>query len=383
MLGFFQNTKYNPLIPTYFILIPGDNCHIFDKLGGEVSLSTLQSKDVVGIYFSGRGRAVSPNLVEIYNKCKEEGKSFEIVSVSLEKDQTAFDKHYREMPWCALKFEDRSLKESLSDVFEVKDIPALILLKGDGEIIADNNTARSALSLGADYFPWGPEEMERGKADEREREAKKLAEAKEKEEKGYAEQEAAGKIPLRRHKGAPEDMVIGVDHSVKFDTVSTAAAPSAVVPSGKKAWYEVTFIEGDGISQMGWATSEFSTCDSRIARINSGGGVGDCTNSWGFDGLRKCKFFGGSTHWGKEFQPNSGRVLGVAADMENGKILFGLDGDWSEPMGVAFENVDCTLGLFPAITGQGMKVSVNFGDSEMKFGSPDESFEKLKDVVGK
>ena len=129
---------------------------------------------------------------------------------------------------------------------------------------------------------------------------------------------------------------------------------------------------------MGWATSDFSTSDRY-----SGDGVGDCTHSWGFDGQRVCKWFDGSHSWGKEFEATGGRVLGVAADTVEGKILFGLDGDWGEPMGVAFDNLSADLGLFPALTAQGMKVKVNFGEDEMKFGPPDESYGKLSDIVGK
>lgn len=361
---------------------PSESCHIVDKQGAEVSLETLQSKDVVGIYFSGHWcgpcRAFTPKLVEMYNQCKEQDKSFEVIFLSSDRDQASFDEYYGEMPWYTLKFEDRALKESLSDIFEVEGIPTLILLKGDGELICGDDDARTALKAGSDYFPWGPEEMKRANEEEEAREAAKAAEAKAKEEAVYAEMEAAGKIAIRRHKGSLDCMKIEADHSIKFESFSTVAAPTAVVPNGKKAWYEITFQEGSGISQMGWATSGFETCDRY-----TGDGVGDCTKSWGFDGQRVCKWFDGSTSWGKAFEPRDGKVLGVAADMVDGKILFGLDGEWGEPMGVAFEGLDADLGLFPALTGQGMKVSVNFGDREMKFGPPDESFEKLSEVVGK
>ena len=53
-----------------------------DKEGGEVSLETLQSKDVVGLYFSALYcppcRWFTPKLVRLYNECKEQAKSFEV-----------------------------------------------------------------------------------------------------------------------------------------------------------------------------------------------------------------------------------------------------------------------------------------------------------------
>ena len=182
-------------------------------------------------------------------------------------------------------------------------------------------------------------------------------------------------------------MKIGTDRAVGFVNFSTVAAPRGVVLNGKKAWYEITFTSGDGVSQIGWGTSDFSTS----VRYSGDGdsdddsdGVGDCTDSWGFDGQRVCKWFDGNHHsWGKKFEATGGRVLGVAADMVEGKILFGLDGDWGKPMGVAFDNLSTELGLFPALSAEGMKVKVNFGEDEMKFGPPDESYEKLNDIVGK
>jgi len=359
---------------------PSDSCRILDKQGAEVTLKFLQSKDVVGVYFSahwcGPCRSFTPKLVEVYNECKEQGKSFEVIFISSDRTQEAFDEYYAEMPWCTLKFEDRTMKAALSDVFDAHGIPTLILLKGDGEMITDEG--REAVLMGSEYFPWSPEGMERGRAEEGEREARKLAKDKEKEERSYIEQEEAGKIVLRRYRGTPSDTKIGSDHVVKFVAFATVAAPSAVVPNGKKAWYEITFVKGSGVSQVGWATSDFETTDSY-----SSDGVGDDTKSWGFDGQRVCKWFDGQTNWGKAFEPSEGHVLGLAADMENGRILFGLDGDWGEPMGVAFENLDPDLGVFPAMSCTGLNVSVNFGDRDMKFGPPDDSFEKLIDVVNK
>ena len=39
------------------------------------------------------------------------------------------------------------------------------------------------------------------------------------------------------------------------------------------------------------------------------------------------------------------------------------------------------IGVFPAITADTMTVLFNFGGSDMKFGPPDESFRKFKEVA--
>jgi len=130
--------------------------HLVDKNGETVPLSSLQERDVVGLYFSahwcGPCRGFTPQLAKIYNECKEKGKSFEIVFISSDRNDEAFKEYFEEMPWCALSFKERDLKSSLSDIYEVQGIPTLVLLTGKGDLITKNG--RSAVGAGADAFPW-------------------------------------------------------------------------------------------------------------------------------------------------------------------------------------------------------------------------------------
>merc|ERR1712064_92414 len=75
--------------------------------GGNVQTADpLADADAVGIYFSAHWcppcRGFAPKLAEIYNDMKAAGKKFEIVFASSDRDQTAFDEYYAEMPWLAL-----------------------------------------------------------------------------------------------------------------------------------------------------------------------------------------------------------------------------------------------------------------------------------------
>eukprot|EP00961_Rhodomonas_salina_P254156 3434805-Rhodomonas_salina.2 len=71
-------------------------------------------QQIVGIYFSahwcGPCRSFTPKLVAMYEELKAGGKKFEVIFVSSDKDQDAFDKYFGSMPWLALPFEDRDLK---------------------------------------------------------------------------------------------------------------------------------------------------------------------------------------------------------------------------------------------------------------------------------
>jgi nucleoredoxin len=130
--------------------------HIVGKNGETVPLSSLQAKDVVGLYFSahwcGPCRGFTPQLAKIYNECKEKGKSFEIVFVSSDRNDEAFKEYFEEMPWCALSFKERDLKSNLSEVYEVQGIPSLVLLTGKGDLITKDG--RAAVGSGVDSFPW-------------------------------------------------------------------------------------------------------------------------------------------------------------------------------------------------------------------------------------
>ena len=369
---------------------PSDSCHIVDKQGNEVSLETLQLTSVVAVYFSASWhwpyQAFTEELAKLYNKCKEEGKSFEVIFISTDKEETDFDNYYSKMPWFALKYEDRDLKEAISRAFEVEGPQALILLKGDGEMLCNDTHHCQTIVWNQfiDYYPWGPEELQKIDDEIERRKAKKAAEIKENEEKLYSEMVAAGRLPLRRHKGDRRGVEIDVNHFVKFSGFAIVASPSAIVLSGRKAWYEVEFISGGNFC-IGWAKKGYKTSDTS----ESTEGIGQCNESWGFNGLRGHKMFNGSSiKWGTKFYPTgkvtAGQVLGVAADMVDGKILFSLDGSWEEPMGVAFEGLDLELGLFPALEGGfDLEISVNFGDRDMKFSPPDESFEKIHDIIEK
>jgi len=60
------------------------------------------------------------------------------------------------MPWSALSFKERTLKNNLSELYEVQGIPTLVLLTGKGELITKDG--RAAIGEGVDAFPWNKNE---------------------------------------------------------------------------------------------------------------------------------------------------------------------------------------------------------------------------------
>lgn len=71
-----------------------------------------------GLYFSALWcppcRGFTPKLVEFYKKVAMKGHKFEIVFVSSDTDEDTFEKYYKDMPWAALKFDQKESKVILS-----------------------------------------------------------------------------------------------------------------------------------------------------------------------------------------------------------------------------------------------------------------------------
>jgi hypothetical protein len=64
--------------------------------------------------------------------------------MSSDKSEVQFGNYLTEMPWLALPFGQRELVKTLSKMFGVNGIPALILLDGDtGEVISKNGRSAS------------------------------------------------------------------------------------------------------------------------------------------------------------------------------------------------------------------------------------------------
>merc|ERR1712054_215548 len=129
--------------------------------GGNVQTAdALADADAVGIYFSAHWcppcRGFTPKLAEIYNDMKAAGKKFVIVFASSDRDQTAFDEYYAEMPWLALPYSDRATKDALSKKFKVQGIPTFVIVGKDGEVITTDGRSAVMEDPKGDKFPWIP-----------------------------------------------------------------------------------------------------------------------------------------------------------------------------------------------------------------------------------
>ena len=144
-----------------------------------------------------------------------------------------------------------------------------------------------------------------------------------------------------------------------------------------RLFYEVEVLalptEHDVTTQFGWAAGGFAV-DTAAA---SNDGVGDDAVSWGLDGVRLKAWHKGNKDYGRRWK--AGDILGLAVDTGSGAVLFGLNGSWQAPMGLAYTGQAFpAAGLYPALSALSstteLTVRVNLGYWPWRYGPPDASF---------
>lgn len=112
--------------------------------------------------------------------------------------------------------------------------------------------------------------------------------------------------------------------------------------------------------QLGWCDGSYTGASEH------GEGVGDDGHSWAYDGYRQLRWHEVSTPWGARW--SKGDTIMVAVDIEARVMLFGRNGSWAPPMGVAFAGFEFDRGLAPVMAGnRGEKVQFSLGTAGRPF----------------
>ena len=128
----------------------------------KVPVSELVGKTIL-LYFSAHWcppcRSFLPKLIKAYNDIKATNNAFEVVFISSDQNQSAFDEFFSGMPWLALPFGDER-KKSLQRKFKVQGIPAVVAISPSGRTLT--TTARKLIGeYGADAYPFTEERLKR------------------------------------------------------------------------------------------------------------------------------------------------------------------------------------------------------------------------------
>lgn len=117
-----------------------------DSEADTIASSDFKDKYLM-LYFSAHWcppcRAFTPKLSNAYTKLKAEKSDFELAFVSSDRDESAFKEYFESMTFCALPYENRDAKATLSKMYKVQGIPTLVMLgpadeDGNRPLINDN-----------------------------------------------------------------------------------------------------------------------------------------------------------------------------------------------------------------------------------------------------
>ena len=104
--------------------------------GERLRINSLENK-YIGLYFSARWSFCSSIFREIltnaYFQATELKLPFDIIFISGDQNQTAFDEEYKGMPWKALPLDHRATRLQLRNHFSVLKMPTLVTIKPTGE----------------------------------------------------------------------------------------------------------------------------------------------------------------------------------------------------------------------------------------------------------
>ncbi|CAF1022597.1 unnamed protein product [Rotaria sordida] len=106
----------------------------------ELDSNELKNK-TIGLYFSAywcrHCRSFTAKLVQAYKTALSNNSNllFDIVFVSGDTDEESFNEYYKQMPWKAIPYENRQQAENLNERYDIEDIPSLIILKPNCEIL--------------------------------------------------------------------------------------------------------------------------------------------------------------------------------------------------------------------------------------------------------
>ncbi|KAJ0983127.1 hypothetical protein J5N97_011382 [Dioscorea zingiberensis] len=137
--------------------------------GQQVPVSDLIGK-TVGLYFSAAWCSpcskFTSRLVSIYDSLRTNNKEFEVVFVSLDRDQEGYLQCFSGMPWLALPHNNEKSK-ALTRYFDIRGIPSLIIVGPDGKTVTKDG--RNLINLHLEMaFPFTEAQMSflQGKMDE-------------------------------------------------------------------------------------------------------------------------------------------------------------------------------------------------------------------------
>ena len=120
-----------------------------------------------------------------------------------------------------------------------------------------------------------------------------------------------------------------------------------------------------GVAQIGFAFKD----GLQISDTPLDVGCGDNNTSWGLDGTLCLKWFDGEDEWPCRW--TAGDVIGLATNMDVGKIAVSKNGNWfAESCGIVFEDDKIKKGVYPCLSGGRSSLRYAFKGKDFKYTLP-------------
>jgi len=141
-----------PVTTNNFIqpLVKGDLVYWHNGSLSRFDDEVIEKKKLIALYFSaqwcGPCRKFTPELVTYYNRVAPQHPEFEIIFVSFDRTQFAFEGHMREanMPWPAIDFSKLASKDAIRK-YAGSGIPCLVVVDPSGKVISDSFAGKEYL----------------------------------------------------------------------------------------------------------------------------------------------------------------------------------------------------------------------------------------------
>jgi len=134
---------------------------LLSKSGASLPVSSLEGK-ILMLYFSASWcppcRSFTPQLASYYAKLPRD--KVEIIFISMDKDESAFQSYYQKMPWLAMPFALRKEQSLLAQRFQVRGIPSLVILDRTGSVVTTNGRMVVAADPNGEAFPYTTDSAE-------------------------------------------------------------------------------------------------------------------------------------------------------------------------------------------------------------------------------
>lgn len=132
---------------------------------GQVNPAELRKVKFVAFYVGAHcyppTREFTPRLVDFYNVVNAQGKIFEVIYVSDDREAETMQEYFDEMPWLSIPFSSVERRVTIMKSFNVTMKPALIVCEPDGTAITLNGKTDIDAKQKDAILHWG--KIQRGK----------------------------------------------------------------------------------------------------------------------------------------------------------------------------------------------------------------------------